>query len=329
MDWCLTFLTRRLAGPFSIVFGVLLFGIFSGCGPGKPSTGPVTHFSGNYPIKVVCTTGHVAEMVRKVGGEHVEVIQLMGEGVDPHSYEAFPQDVTSMAEADLIFYSGLHLEADLVLLFERMSNKKLTFAVTAELEQNADQRLIKTEGDLYDPHVWFDATLWSDAVEYVAKGLCDFDPDHQEHYHANANVYQKELREIHEYCRQQIQSVPEKQRVLVTAHDAFHYFGNAYGIQVRAIQGVSTTQETSVKDLNELVEFIVQNNIKAVFSETSVAGDKVAALVEGCAARNHIVKLGEEQESLFSDAMGKPGTAEGTYAGMMRHNVDTIVKALR
>jgi manganese/zinc/iron transport system substrate-binding protein len=300
-------------------------------------------FEGEYPFLVVTTTGMVADIVLNVagdhvtvletsnlkiehGGKHIRLIQLMGEDVDPHLHKASPGDNSRLDKADVIFYSGLHLEGKLVEIFERMSQRKPTVAVTAQLEASSDSRLLEVEEGYHDPHVWFDVSLWSETIAAVADELARFDPNHAADYQANAEAYRKQLDELHEYCREQMASIPKDRRVLVTAHDAFHYFGRAYGLEVKAIQGVSTDSEASARHIDELVEFIVQRKIKAVFVETTVSEQNIELLIEGCAARGHNITIGGE---LFSDAPGKPGTTEGTYIGMVRHNVDTIVKSLK
>jgi manganese/zinc/iron transport system substrate-binding protein len=300
-------------------------------------------FEDEYPFLVVTTTGMVADIVLNVagdhvtvletsnlkiehGGKHIRLVQLMGDEVDPHLFKANPNDTSLLDKADVIFYSGLHLEGKLVDTFERMSQRKPTVAVAGHLEESSDSRLLEVEKGYHDPHVWFDVSLWSETITAVAEELARFDPDHAADYQANAEVYRKQLDELHEHCREQIALIPKERRVLVTAHDAFHYFGRAYGMEVKAIQGVSTDSEASAKHIDELVEFIVQRKIKAVFIESTVSPQSIELLIEGCAASGHNVTIGGE---LFSDAPGKPGTTEGTYIGMVRHNVDTIVKSLK
>jgi manganese/zinc/iron transport system substrate-binding protein len=260
------------------------------------------------------------------GGEHIRVVQLMGEGIDPHLYKASPGDISLLDKADAIFYSGLHLEGKMVDIFERMSQRKLTVAVTAQVEESSHSRLLEVEDGYHDPHVWFDVALWRETIAAVADALAQFDPDHAADYQSNADDYRKQFDELHEYCLEQIASIPEERRVLVTAHDAFQYFGRAYNLEVKAIQGVSTVSEASAKHIDELVKFIVERKIKAVFVESSVSDQNIQLLIEGCAALDHKLTIGGE---LFSDAPGKPGTMEGTYVGMVRHNVDTIVKSLK
>ncbi|MCH7988320.1 MAG: zinc ABC transporter substrate-binding protein [Planctomycetes bacterium] len=319
--------SRIIRNTFSRLFflcvGLMLFGSFAGCESSGASAGPKKRFDGHYPIKVVCTTGMVADLVRNVAGIHVDVVQLMEDGVDPHLYKARPGDVSRLSQADIIFYSGLHLEGKLADIFVRMARRKPTYAVTEQIDES---RLLEFHDDFFDPHLWFDVSLWSETVNVVVEAMQQFDPAHAEEYRTNAELYRSQLAELHENCKTRIATIPEKQRVLVTAHDAFHYFGRAYGMEVKAIQGVSTESEAGVKKINELVDFLVKRNIKAVFVETSVPERNIRSLIEGCQARNHTVIIGGE---LFSDAMGKPGTPEGTYVGMIHHNVETIVKALK
>jgi manganese/zinc/iron transport system substrate-binding protein len=305
--------------------GLLGIGILSLCGcesSGATASAPAK-FGGKYPIQVVCTTGMVADLAKNVGGEHVKVTALMGAGVDPHLYTASPADVSQLNRADLILYSGLHLEGKLSELLERMSSRKPTTAVAGKLPEG---KIISDSAGAHDPHVWFDVSLWSDAASAAADALIAFDPPHADAYRANLKAYQAKLAALHEYAKTEIDTIPKERRVLVTAHDAFHYFGNAYGIEVRGIQGISTTSEAGVRRVRELVDFLVERKIKAVFVETSVSDQNIRSLLEGCAARGHQVTIGG---SLFSDAMGKAGTPEGTYEGMVGHNVDTIVHALK
>lgn len=311
---------------------IVLTLICAGCsGPaedahhGKAHGGPVevkARHKGRMPIRAVCTIGMVADLVRNVGGDRVAVTQLMGEGVDPHLYKASPGDVAKLNEADIIFFSGLHLEGKMADLFARIARKKPAFAV-AEYLNESDVLLLDRSPD---PHVWFDVSLWRRVSETVQKVLEQYDPDGAAGYRERGKAYHAKLDALHTWAKEQIAAVPRERRVLVTAHDAFRYFGKAYDIEVRGIQGISTESEAGVREVNELVDFIVKRGIKAVFVESSVSERNVQALVEGCSARGHKVTIGGE---LFSDAMGKDGTPEGTYEGMVRHNVRTIVTALK
>jgi manganese/zinc/iron transport system substrate-binding protein len=287
------------------------------------TTSSTATYSGKYPIQIVCTTGMVADIAKNIGGEHVSVSALMGAGVDPHLYTASPADVSQLNSADLILYSGLHLEGKLAELLERLGRRKPTTAVASRI---AEDKIITVAGGAHDPHVWFDVSLWSQAAATAEEALVKYDPPHAATYRANLLAYQERLAKLHEYAREQVETIPKERRVLVTAHDAFHYFGNAYGIEVRGIQGISTTSEAGVREVRALVDFLVERKIKAVFVETSVSDQNIRSLLEGAAARGHTVVIGG---TLFSDAMGTEGTPEGTYEGMVRHNVDTIVKALK
>jgi manganese/zinc/iron transport system substrate-binding protein len=276
-------------------------------------------YKGSYPIQVTCTTGMVADLARNIGGERVSITQLMGDGIDPHLYKASPGDVKQLSGADAVFYSGLHLEGKMTDVFPKMKCKKPVYPVAEFIPKD---KTIDDE-DKHDPHVWFDVSLWSVASEAVEKVLCEFDPPNAADYQNRGQAYRAELAE---YARTQIATIPADRRVLVTAHDAFRYFGRAYNLEVRGIQGISTESEAGVREVNELVDFLVVNKIKAIFIESSVSDKNVRAIIEGCASRKHDIVVGGE---LYSDAMGKPGTPDGTYTGMVRHNVDTIVKALK
>ncbi len=274
---------------------------------------------------VTTTTGMVADIVTHVGGEKVSVTHLMGPGVDPHLYKASQGDIKRIEEADIIFYSGLHLEGKMGEILEKIEKKKPVKAVTAGIPKDlllADP----AAPEAFDPHVWFDVSLWMKAVEQVRADLIAFDPPNEALYQANAEKYLAELNELHQYAQSQLASIPSEQRVLVTAHDAFGYFGRAYGIEVMGLQGISTASEYGLKDVQGLVDTLVTRKIKAVFVESSVPKRSIEAVVQGAAAKNHQVAIGGE---LFSDAMGAPGTPEGTYIGMVKHNIDTIVKALK
>jgi manganese/zinc/iron transport system substrate-binding protein len=285
---------------------------------------PITaKYAGPYPIEIVCTTGMVADLARNVGGDHVRITTLMGPGVDPHLYKSSPADVGHLNRADMICYSGLHLEGKLSDLLERMQHKKPTVAVA---EGIAEGKLLADENGVRDPHVWFDVSLWSEAAGAVQEALSQFDPKHAADYAEACKKYQSQLAQLHQKSQDDLAMIPPEHRVLVTAHDAFQYFGKAYGIEVRGIQGISTDSEAGVREVKQLVDFLVERKIKAVFVETSVADQNIQSLLEGCAARGHTVTIGG---TLFSDAMGEERTPEGTYVGMVEHNVKTITNALK
>lgn len=279
-------------------------------------------YSGTLPIKITCTTGMVAELARHVGGPHVAVASLMGEGVDPHLYKASPGDVRQLTSCDLILFSGLHLEGKMSDLLSRLGRKQPTAAVAEYLDP---ARRLRTAEGTVDPHAWFDVALWRDAALVVRDALVQFDPPRADDYRAAADRYAAELAALDDEVRGNLNAIPAERRVLVTAHDAFHYFGRAYDVEVRAIQGINTESEAGVSEVNALVDFLVERRLPAVFIESSVSDRNIRALVEGCAARGHTVRIGGQ---LYSDALGQPGTPGGTYVGMVRHNVDAIVQAL-
>jgi manganese/zinc/iron transport system substrate-binding protein len=322
----------RISSRLLVSLATFLPFTLSGCSPPagntahenrRPKTTNISHkFSGQHPIQIVCTTGMVADLARNVGGKHVEVKSLMGAGVDPHLYKASPGDLSLMSNADVVFYSGLHLEGKMTEVFDNLAREKPAIAVAEGIEHG---KILESDG-AHDPHVWFDVSLWSQAASTVRDALIAFDSANADDYKANAIAYQDRLAELHEEATAKILTIPKEQRVMVTAHDAFRYFGRAYDIEVRGIQGISTDSEAGVKQINDLVAFLTKRKIKAVFVETSVSDQNIRSLLEGSAASGHKVVIGGE---LFSDAMGKEGTEEGTYEGMVRHNVETIVNALK
>jgi manganese/zinc/iron transport system substrate-binding protein len=322
----------RVSKLFLYSLAAILLLPLAGCSPpdnasegGNSKTpGASYKFAGQHPIKIVCTTGMVADLARNVGGKHVEVKALMGAGVDPHLYKASPGDLSLMSNADMVLYSGWHLEGKMTEVFDNLAREKPAIPV-AEKGIPHDQ-ILEVEGGAHDPHVWFDVSLWSQTAGAVRDALVEFDPPNAPSYKANAAAYQERLAKLHEEAKAKIATIPKEQRVMVTAHDAFRYFGRAYDIEVRGIQGISTDSEAGVKQINDLVNFILKRKIKAVFVETSVSDQNIKSLLEGSAASGHKVVIGG---SLYSDAMGDDGTPEGTYEGMVRHNVDTIVKALK
>jgi manganese/zinc/iron transport system substrate-binding protein len=278
-----------------------------------------------YPYRIVTTIAMVADVARNVAGDKATVDALIGEGVDPHLYKPTRDDVVKLNAADVILYNGLMLEGKMGDTLVRIARTgKPVQAVTEAIL--ADGSYVMTgEDQHYDPHVWMDVGGWMRAVEVITKILSEYDPANADAYRRNADAYLQQLKQLDDYARTSIASIPESQRVLVTAHDAFGYLGRAYGIEVRGIQGLSTESEAGVMDIESLVTFLVDRRIPAVFVETSVADKNVRALVEGTRARGHGVSIGG---SLFSDAMGSAGTYEGTYIGMIDHNITTLTRAL-
>ena len=279
------------------------------------------------PYKIVCTVGMITDIVVNLAGDYAEVEGIIGEGIDPHLYKPTRGDVIKLSQADVVFYNGLLLEGKMTdVLVGIASRGKLVKAVTEAILVETDYLLEKDDGSAYtDPHVWMDVSGWLRAIPVVAETLAVYDPENAEAYHIKAAFYAKQLEALDTYAKEAMSTIPESQRVLVTAHDAFQYLGRAYGIEVRGIQGISTESEAGVRDLEDLVDFIVERQIPAVFVESSVADKNVRALVEGARARGHAVIIGG---SLFSDAMGQAGSYEGTYIGMIDSNVTTITNAL-
>ena len=275
-------------------------------------------------VDAVATTGMIGDAVARVGGDRVRVVALMGPGVDPHLYKARAGDVRRIAAADVIFYNGLHLEAAMGEVFEEMAGRTRTVAVTRGI---AEARLLSPPEFAYahDPHVWFDVALWMEVVREVAGALEAEDPPGAETYRANAEAYLAELAALDRWVEARVATLPPERRVLVTAHDAFNYFGRAYGVEVRGLQGISTASEAGTADVQELAELITNRRIPAVFVESSIPLRTIEAVQAAVRARGFDVRIGGQ---LYSDAMGTPGTPDGTYIGMVRHNIDTIVSAL-
>jgi len=317
----------RILNVFSVTLA--LFGV-SGCW-GSSSAGIRESTNAGFsqkPLRIVATTGMVADIVRHVVGKHGEVTALMGSGVDPHLFKAQRQHVKKLNEADVIFYSGLMLEGRMQDELKHANKpNRPAIAVTNRLE-TLEKEFLRSPPEFeghYDPHVWMDVAAWSRCTEQVVETLSSVDPDHAEEYRQNANAYQAELMELEQYVRKVIDSIPQSHRVLVTAHDAFGYFGRAYGIEVRSVQGVTTESEAGVRDVNQLVDFLVESKIPAIFVESSVNEKNIHAVIEGAKSHNVTVQIGGQ---LFSDAMGTEGTYEGTYMGMIDHNATQIARAL-
>ena len=309
----------KILGSGCLIRGAIALGwaALAGCGPPDAGGPP-----GDGRPRGVATTTVVADLVRQVAGERVVVECLMPPGIDPHSYKATPRDADRLLRADLVVASGLHLEGRLAALLERLADRVPFVAVADRLPPD---RLLEADGGLSDPHVWFDAALWSQAAAPVAAALAGIDPDAAVAYETAAEAYAARLHELDAAIRQRIASIPAERRVLVTAHDAFRYFGRAYGIEVVGVQGTNTTSEAGLADVNRLVELVVSRKIPAVFVETSVADRNVTALIEGAAARGHRLALGGR---LYSDSLGQSGGDGETLEAALEANVARIVAGL-
>jgi manganese/zinc/iron transport system substrate-binding protein len=277
------------------------------------------------PLRVLATTGMVADLVRRVGGPAVSVTAMMGPGVDPHLYKASESDIRRMSEADLLFYSGLHLEGKLTEVFEQMASRGKAAVALADGLPAARLLPIEPGSDTWDPHVWFDVSLWAETTGTVAAALGAAAPAYGDLFATRAEMVREELLALHESIRMRFEAIPEERRILVTAHDAFGYFGRAYGLSVLAVQGVSTATEAGAGDIQRLAAVLAERRIPALFLESSVAPGIVHAVQAAVRSRGWTVRLGGE---LYSDAMGPEGSGAETYAGMLDHNVETIVSAL-
>ena len=315
----------------------LLTALLVGCGGSQPASknGAGGTKAGN-KIQAVATVGMVADLVHNVGGDYVEVTQICGTGVDPHGYMPTSDDVRDIMAAEVVFYCGLMLEGKMVSTLETLGKSKPVIAVTTAIDasrvisDSASERETESAAQIGgtvhgDPHVWNDVSMWSECVDVIREQLSRQQPEHADAFAANASTYQKRLAELHEYGINAIATIPEEGRLLITSHDAFSYFGRAYGLDVQGIQGISTESEAGLQQINQLVDLLIKRDIKAVFVESSVSPKSVESLIEGAADKGHKVSKGG---TLFSDAMGAEGSYEGTYIGMLDHILTTATLAL-
>ncbi|MDP8209157.1 MAG: zinc ABC transporter substrate-binding protein [Candidatus Electryonea clarkiae] len=310
-------MSRKIISLFVLLFVMNL----AGCG--KSGKGSRVALS-ERQIEVVTTTGMIGDMAVNVGGERVNVTALMGPGIDPHLYKASEGDVTALVKADIVFFNGLHLEGKMAEVLEKMSGRTKTVAVGEKIPVESLLSPPEFKG-AHDPHIWFDVSLWLVALQAMRDGFMELDPEHEEIYRSNAAKYEAELVQLDNYIKEKTSELQEEMRVVITAHDAFNYFGKAYGFEVRGLQGISTASEAGTGDVQELASFIVERRIPAIFVESSIPVRTIEAVQAAVKAKNIEVKIGGE---LYSDALGNPETAEGNYIGMFRHNIDTIVNAL-
>lgn len=299
---------------------VCLAMVFTACSA-NGSTAQGADSSGG-PLKIVTTIAQIAEPIAVIGGEHVQVESLMGPGVDPHLYTATQGDIRKLNNAEMILYSGLHLEANLVKVFEEIGKNRPVLALGDAIPQ---EQLLKDETGAVDPHIWFDIDLWKIALNAATEELKQARPEHAEDFEANREAYFAKMDELKRESAEKLSRIPETKRMLVTAHDAFGYFGRMLDLKVVGLQGLSTEAEIGLSDIEETVELLLEHQVPAVFVESSINPASINAVIEGAKKRGLQVERGGE---LFSDAMGEQGTAEGTYLGMYRHNVETIYAAL-
>lgn len=317
---------KRLSITLSI-FLILLGGLLTACGSAASNSvtqGDTDSDSQSNKLNVVATTGQIHDAALNVGGEAINLTGMFGPGVDPHLYVPTESDVTLLSDADVIFYNGLHLEAQMARVLEQMTKRGVT--VVAVGDALPPERLLDWDDSApYDPHVWNDPELWSLAVEVIRDTLIEVDPDNADLYRNNTQTYLAEIAETHEYIKSEVEHISQDQRVMITAHDAFGYYARTYGFEVRGLQGISTESEASTADVQALADFIVERKIPAVFIETSVPPRNIEAVQAAVKAKGFEIKIGGE---LYSDALGDAGTPAGTYTGMLRHNTDTLVNAL-
>lgn len=311
------FSTNQSRGVAFLV--TLAVAIVPGCGESTSQKSTSDH-----KIDAVATVGMVADLVRRVGGEYVEIQQICGSGIDPHTHTPTRDDVKKFLNADIIFYNGLKLEGKMSDKLANMSGQKPVIAIGESIAKVQWLAPEEFEGHP-DPHVWMDVAMWSQTIASIVEPLSQLDPEHAETFRENADQLRSELGELDQYVRRSIASIPEDSRLLITSHDAFNYLGRAYGLEVEGIQGISTESEAGLRRINSLVDRLVDQKVAAVFVESSVNPKNIQALIEGSRSRGHDVKNGGE---LFSDAMGASGTYRGTYIGMIDHNATTVTRSL-
>ena len=304
---------------------VILLGLFLPMGCSPKSEAPHHEVSELTPIRVVATTSMIADLVAVVGGPFVQVEGLMGPNVDPHLYKASEGDVSLMSKAHLVIYSGLHLEGKMVDIFEQMTSRGLNVHALTDVFQ--PEQLLESEyfAGNHDPHFWFDVMMWKAATTRVADLLSDYDPDHTPLYLENATRYQAELDSLHQSILDGMERIPPDLRVLVTSHDAFGYFGRAYGVEVKGLQGLSTATEAGTADVQSLAAFVAERKIPALFVESSISPRGIEAVVAAVRDKGFEVRIGG---TLYGDALGSPGSGAETYVGMVRANVETLVSGL-
>ncbi|SFT52334.1 manganese/zinc/iron transport system substrate-binding protein [Lishizhenia tianjinensis] len=274
-------------------------------------------------LKVVCTTSMIGDCFLAVLDSMAEVTVLMGPGVDPHLYDARPSDLKALDEADVIIYNGFHLEGKFVDKFEKLARTKKVIALGDFVKEKAHAA---TEfANAIDPHFWFDPQMWAEALQATVDSLNKLYPEYQATWSTNFANYKKEVEAAETFVEEAMFEIPVEERVLVTSHDAFNYFGRRFGVEVKALQGISTLSEAGIKEVSNLVDFIIAHQVKCIFVESSVSQKALKSVKENCAAQGYTVAFGEE---LFSDAMGAAGSPEGTYPGMLKANAQRINKGI-
>lgn len=310
----------------SLCLLVLLLMVVSGCQKDNTEEPANATPTTEKKLHVVATIGMITDILKNIGQDRIDITGIVGEGVDPHLYKPTEGDVKRLQDADIIFYNGLNLEMKIIgTAHNKMAYQTKAVAVTDGILRSQLRTSSEFQGG-YDPHVWHDVSLWMKAVEGVRDTLAQADPNNAEYYRSNAKNYLAALKTLHDDLQNLAAQIPAQRRVLVTTHDAFGYLGRAYGFEVRGLQGLNTETEVGVADVRDLAAFIIEHRIPAMFVETSTPSQGIEAVQAAVHAKGFEVEIGG---GLFADAMGTPGTPEGTYIGLMRHNIDTIVNALR
>lgn len=306
----------------SVVFIFLI----AGCHSEKSDNGEKPESTINKKLNVVTTIAMITDVVTNVGGDRINTIGIIGEGIDPHLYKPTAKDTQLLLGADIVFYNGLNLEIRITgTVLDKMKDKTKAVAVTDNVDIDKLREASEFMGG-FDPHVWHDVSIWMNATERVRDTLAKADPDNSDYFRSNASIYLKNLQSLHDEIQKLVTLIPPKRRVLVTTHDAFGYLGRAYGLEVRGLMGINTENEVGIADVRELVDFIIERKISTMFVETSAAPQGIHAVRDAVKAKGFNVKIGGK---LYADAMGTPGKSEGTYIGMMRYNIDTIVNSLQ
>jgi len=279
----------------------------------------------NGPLHIVTTTGIIEDCIKQIVGDSAEVSSIMGPGTDPHLYKPTPGDVELLDEADIIICNGLHLEGKMAEMLENYSKEKPVLKISDGIDE---KDIIKSAdfADSYDPHIWFDTKIWGQGLEYIANELGKIDSVNANYYEKNYHDYMLEITELDVWVRDRLNSIDSTQRILITSHDAFHYFGRRYDIEVKGIQGISTLSEVGLKDISDMVDFVLERKIRSIFVETSTSQKTAQSIADGCLAKKYSVAL---EGPLYSDALGEPDSEGGTYIGMIRGNVEMIVKGLK
>ncbi|AFM05919.1 ABC-type metal ion transport system, periplasmic component/surface adhesin [Bernardetia litoralis DSM 6794] len=314
---------KTILSKLVILFPILLIFSLASCIEKKSEQTSDEVQGSSKKLEIVCTTGMIADMIKNIVGDSANVEALMGVGVDPHLYKATQNDVSRLTEADMIFYNGLHLEGKMAEILEKFSSQK---SVTA-LGDAIDESVLREVGqNTHDPHIWMSVALWKQTIPSVVEALSKKQPSNAAYFEKQAAIYAQKLEGLDKKVKAQILEIPENQRVLITSHDAFYYFGKEYAMEVQALQGISTASEAGISDMNNLVNFIVERKIKAIFVESSISPQAINAVLEGAKNKGADVKIGG---TLFSDAMGATGTPEENYIGMIEFNATKMVEALK